>query len=121
MKRNWEIVRDILIKVESNEAGSKPLENRDFPDDLKFEYSEHVEILFEAKLIKGNLFQDLKPPKSYSITGITWEGYELLDAIRNETIWNKTKNLIKDSGTSVGLQLLKEIAIDYSKDLLGGS
>ncbi|MGR6872264.1 DUF2513 domain-containing protein [Pseudomonas sp. HK3] len=118
MKRDWNIIRDILLKIESNPADGRPLEVADFSSDLKFEYSKHVEMLLEFKLISGKLVFQLNPPNYYVITGMTWEGYELLDTIKSDTVWEKTKSIISSAGISVGLQLLKEIAISQSRDLL---
>jgi hypothetical protein len=55
---------------------------------------------------------------------LTWEGHELLDAIKNDTVWNKTKDTFISKGLSMTFDLVKtmatKIATDYLKTTLGG-
>ena len=41
---------------------------------------------------------------------MTWEGHDFLDKIREDTIWNKTKGLIKNKALPMTLDVVKEIA-----------
>lgn len=46
-----------------------------------------------------------------SIEGLTWDGYDYLDAIRNEGIWEKTKKVIRDTVGSTTFALIKDVAV----------
>ena len=46
---------------------------------------------------------------------LTWEGHEFLDAVRHETVWAKTKEVVKSKGGSVSFEVLKELAIQTFK------
>jgi hypothetical protein len=42
MERNWDIIREILIKFEKLDPEKDPLQLEDFPEDRAYEYSHHV-------------------------------------------------------------------------------
>jgi len=52
------------------------------------------------------------------IRGITWEGHDLLDAIRNDTVWSRTLEKIKPL-ESVAVDVLKQVAVGISLKILG--
>ncbi|WP_090701935.1 DUF2513 domain-containing protein [Nitrosomonas aestuarii] len=47
------------------------------------------------------------------MTDLTWYGHELLDVIRNESIWNKTKSIFVDKGAAMTFGLGKEVATSF--------
>ncbi len=112
MKRDMELVRQLLLVVEAaysaadvdaSIAGGTPEERR-----------YHLQLLVGA----GYLVQPLTGSshgQSYSYGyALTWEGHELLDAIRDDEVWRKTKaGATKVGSWSVGL--LAEMAKGYIK------
>jgi Hypothetical protein (DUF2513) len=46
---------------------------------------------------------------------LTWYGHELLDAIRNESIWNKTKSTFADKSDAMTFELVREVATSFAK------
>lgn len=99
MKRDMELVRKILFYIEDNyAAGEKWLRDIDIEG---YEYAvimEHVILAYES-----NLIQDIKDVStlsgtSYWIGNLSNTGYDFLDKIRSDTVWNKTKNTIKEKG-----------------------
>lgn len=119
MIRNWEIIREILIKLEKMppEQGSLALE--DFPEEKAYEYSYHVDLLMEAGLIHGEMSQELGSQASdFLALRLTWDGHEFLDSIRNDTVWNKTKTTFSKQGISMTLDLVKSVAIDIATSFL---
>lgn len=38
---------------------------------------------------------------------LTWLGHEFLDKIRNETAWNKIKNIVKSKGVDMSFDVIK--------------
>lgn len=49
----------------------------------------------------------------------TWAGYDLLDSIRDESVWAKVRERIGNVGGSVSIDVLKAVAIQVVKDRLG--
>lgn len=105
MKRNMELVRELLLRVEADE---------DFGA-LASKYSQeeivgHVEILLDAKLLEGKVYHDLSGnPGSAYIQRLTWAGHEFLDNARNDTVWNKVTATIKNAATTASFEVLVEM------------
>lgn len=47
---------------------------------------------------------------SYRIYHLTSLGCDYLDSVRSQSVWEQTKNKLKESGTSATLQVISEIA-----------
>ena len=71
----------------------------------------HCKILKEAGLITNYkaLFAS-NHIVGFGVGSLTWEGHDFLDKIREDTIWNKTKGLIKNKALPMTLDVVKEIA-----------
>lgn len=111
MKRDMELVRKILFYVEENYvAGQKWLRNIDIEG---YDYDvimEHVLLVYENGLI-----QDIKDIStlggiSYWIGNLSNAGYDFLDKIRSDTVWNKTKTTIKEKGLPMVTGTISTIA-----------
>ncbi|MGP9592975.1 DUF2513 domain-containing protein [Halomonas sp. AOP42-C2-25] len=91
MKRDWELVRKILVQVEELDSSEKSLKPSDFEGHLSGVVSYHMSILKDAGLIQATCFQPLSGELSCTATGLTWDGHEFLDKIRSDTTWGKIK------------------------------
>ena len=49
---------------------------------------------------------------------MTWEGHDFLDSIKNEKIWKKAKEIIKEKGGSVPFEVLKSLILKVSKEII---
>ena len=75
----------------------------------------HLELLADAGLVKGfRTAGDAYYPRSLS-----WQGHDFLDAIRDETVWNKTKGIMKGKGGSITFDVLKALATSVLKGMFG--
>lgn len=115
MKRNWEFIREILLKVEELPMNQE-LRASSFEERETAQY--HMYLVYEAGLAKGIEVSHLGNKECF-LTSLTWEGHELLDTIRNETVWKKTKEEIVSKGASVSLDMLKALAINAGMKLFG--
>ena len=125
MKRNWDIIRDMLTQLEEfkNEEGCLNLLS--FPQDKHAEISYHMELLMEAGLINGQMLEEFGPePQNFFANRLTWQGHEFLDAIRSDPVWQKTKKSFLSQGISMTFDLVKSVASDvaasYLKSTIGG-
>jgi Hypothetical protein (DUF2513) len=101
MKRNMDLVRDILLAVERGETY--------FTGGDEKEVSAHVKMLEEGGLINGF---------GRNVWSLTWNGYNLLDAMRDESLWKKAKSALMREGMSWTIELLKSWVTDQLKHQL---
>lgn len=73
----------------------------------------------KAGLIHGQMSKTLgKGPYDILAIRLTWQGHEFLDSIRNDTVWNKTKDSFVSKGVSMTFELVKSAAIDITTSYL---
>ena len=111
MERNMELIRKILLKVESNTHQLKgPTLIEGFSQALLVY---NIKLLAQAGFITPSSLIDATRGYSVNhISGLTWEGHDFLDSIRDDSTWTHVKSKIKDIG-SVPLEVVKALAIAY--------
>lgn len=119
MKRDWDIIREILIKFEELNPKVGSIHLSDFPPDKAHEYSYHVELLLESGLVHGQMSKTIgRHAQDFFADRLTWEGHEFLDSIRSDNVWNKTKTSFVKGGLSMTFDLIKGVATDIAAALL---
>ena len=124
MKRDMDLIRDILLKIEEFDfseegrtANVQDLQNS-FEGFTKAQVQYHYGLLCNANLMEaidaGDASGDYYIPQ-----GLTWEGHEFLDAARNQTVWDNTKAAIKKQGGSVPMDVLKALLIKGAATAFG--
>ena len=119
MKRDMNLVREILIWAENQEHGfvfgNPKIEG--YSDE---EIGYHVFIMNEAGLVKAHDFTSMadKSPNAL-LHQLTWNGHEFLGAAKDDTIWSKAKNTIFKTTTSITLDLLMEWLKTEAREKLG--
>lgn len=122
MKRDMDLVRDILIKIEAdpafngNHARGVSAVSMGITEYTDQEVIYNAVQLVEAGYLEGNV--RMAHAGQVIVTKLTWRGHEYLDATRDPDIWEKTKAKAK-SVTSVGVGMLLEIAKAEIKAKLG--
>lgn len=114
MKRNLDLMRDILLFVENSD---KPLLLESDMASLcpsQSELAYNVYLLVDAGFLDAEkilrLGSIVEPLPSYRIYHLTSLGCDYLDSVRSHSVWEQTKNKLKESGTSATLQVISEIA-----------
>lgn len=105
MKRDNDALRQILLDTEKRQNWRvlvhKTLDMS--AEDDKFGY--HVELLCDAGLMTRT---------SKDVFRMTNQGHDYLEAVRNDTVWNKTKDgAAKVGGMTLGM--FKDLAVAYLK------
>ena len=110
MKRDMDLVREILLKIEENYVSTALINlNIDRYDMETVAY--HCKIMYEAGLISNYSSQNADNRLYiFRVGSLTWEGHDYLDKIRDNTVWNKTKTVIKEKGLPLVLDTIKTIA-----------
>lgn len=109
MKRNWDTIRTILMAIEA-----LPTEDSEFYSNSLVEADPeatayHMRLLLEAKLIIGGCCDAIGPPFCHA-SRLTWAGHEFLDAIKNESVWQKLKASARSKGIELSFTVIKDLA-----------
>ncbi len=108
MKRNLDLVREILLEVEAQDAGQAKKYN--FVD-ISQEKAKHVLLLVQAGLLERA--DNVNSTQAVKVE-LTWEGHDFVDAIQDNGVWDKTKEgAAKLGGTTLGV--IKDLAVAYIK------
>ena len=119
MKRDMDLVRAILLKTEDAQEesyDSAALVSETW-DQAMITY--HVEIMAEAGLLVANVSHYIGGGSHAFITRLTWNGHEFLDAVRDDSTWNKTKSRIGEAVGSASLEVVKAVAVAVAREALG--
>ena len=84
MKRDWDKVRELLLFVEENDSAD--LTKCD--DTTK----QHGKLLLEEGYV-----ENLSPIGGVVLGRLKWEGHDLIDSIRDESVWKETKSRLAKS------------------------
>ena len=73
MKRNWDTIREVLVRLEETTPGEGCVRLSSFPQERAQEISYHVELLMEAGLIHGQMSKTIGPsPYDFLAIRLTW-------------------------------------------------
>ncbi|WED44324.1 DUF2513 domain-containing protein [Legionella cardiaca] len=110
MKRNWDMIREILLRVEELEPNAL-LTLESFASTEYNEVSYHLEILQEAGLLHGTIH---KTPggstHNFHLIRLTWLGHDLLESIRSETTWQAIKEQLHAKNIGMKIDTIMAIA-----------
>lgn len=119
MRRNMDIIRELLIKI------SEGIETLEYDPQNSTDkiYIYHIELLEQAGFLKyDRMFQDMVPMIYIDRPRLTWNGNDYLDSIANESVWNKTKDIIISKGLELGdvpISVIKELTKSQLKKIIG--
>lgn len=112
MKRDYELIKRILLKMEADpDPGEYSKEYGEFGmDDVPMEYFyAQIRIMTREGLIESeeerNIAEDFI---KYNPTVITTEGYKFLEMAKNDTIWKKVLEYVKETGKDIATVFLIE-------------
>lgn len=123
MRRDMDLIRGLLLFIEADAKfdGTKLFAYEE-PEQFGFseksieEVKYHLKLLISEGFVNGTDAEKALP----FISGLTWNGHEFLDNIRDKTIWERTKKRLDDLGlVSVSMNILGEIAKAELKKYIG--
>ncbi|AHF77900.1 Phage protein [Sodalis praecaptivus] len=117
MKRDWDLVRSIMLKAENLSERSEVVTDEDFPEVSSELVNYHIKILGQAGLLEIIDVSTLAS-SAYYTTGLTFEGHDFLDNIRSNNVWSKTVALVKSKGIELTVDSIKTAATIIITNLL---
>lgn len=110
MKRDMELVRLILLKIEE-QYRSTAIYNLKITDYDRETVAYHCKILNEAGLISDYDAQYADNELwSFVVGSLTWDGNDFLDKIRDNSQWKKIKDTITQKGLPLVIETIKTIS-----------
>ena len=118
MKRDMNLVREILLQVEArpsvNDWGLVEIDGR-----AQDEISYHVMMLSDAGMVEVIDMRAFGPDGfRYAPKYLTIQGHDFLDNIRGASVWEKVKQRLGAVGGSASLEIVKAIAKKVAMDAL---
>ncbi|HAH52563.1 MAG TPA: hypothetical protein DCL80_15420 [Balneola sp.] len=118
MKLEADKLRTVLLEVETILPNTTE-DGRNFVEDItnkhgfdRNELIEYLLILREANLIRAtfNSMDQIGGKLPGSIGGLTYNGHEFINKVRDNRVWDKVKNFLNSTGTGVSIEVIKNVA-----------
>ena len=119
MKRDWDLVRTILLRVEAQPNTQSLLRPNELEGFDAENVSYHIKLLIDAGLIEGLISKTLNAPIYAMARELTWQGHEFLDSIRNPGLWNAIKIKAREKAVDLTIDTIKALAKALLDELLG--
>lgn len=120
MRRDMDLARKILFKIEESDSDPHDWVRFDFPEYDNQKVSYHVMLLAEAGLIEALDVSTMGPDGyRWEATRLTWQGHEFLDAARSDNVWEKAKDRSAKVAGGVTFEVMKELLVLSARELLG--
>lgn len=114
MKRDWDVIRAILIATEEDRF-DEYLENAE--DETLI--LGNTTLLIEADFITGKVLQSLDGIGDVFVNDLTWQGHELLDVIRSKPVWEKIKTTALEKGLELTFDVVKTLGAKAITFIIG--
>ena len=120
MKFDPDIVRQILLDVESISAGT-------FAHDIKLQGQDpdvvirHIQILVQEEFIDGRIYlNEFGIASQCTLIDLSYKGHQFLEIARSNTTWNKAKKSLKEKGIGMTINFLQEILVKFATSEISG-
>ena len=107
MRRDFDLIRTILLGVE--EDGAKA-----------FSRAEEPTLYYQAMLLhEAGYVRAVTDDQGITVFRLTRSGHDFLDSVRDDSIWNSTKDRVRKVSGSASLEVVKAVAESITKAMLG--
>jgi predicted transcriptional regulator len=117
MTRDWEIIRAILVRLEESATPNSVVRMKDFDGIEEQSVAYNMRLLQDADCIEANIHETSTGDNLIGAAiarRLTPKGHDLLDSIRNESVWNQ----IKEKFQSRGLDMSIDMVISVGKRIM---
>lgn len=117
MTRNWEIIREILLSLEKASTPNTVVNANSFAELPEQEVAYNMRLLSEAGYIEARIMSsssgDGKINAALALR-LTNAGHDLLDTMRNDSVWST----IKEKLTSKGIDMTFDLVVSVGKKVI---
>lgn len=108
MKRNLDLIRSLLLKIEESEKGLDSLETA-LTGYTQDQIDYHLGMLIDAGYVNATCMHTLARKHFYA-NGLSMQGHDYLDSVRDEGIWKQVKEKLGTVSGGTALAVVQEIA-----------
>lgn len=110
MMRDMDLCRRILFAIEEQYVATA-ICNLKIDGYTTEQVAYHCNVLYEAGLISDYRAQYASGEiYTFGVGSLTWDGHDFLDKIREDTVWNRTKNVMKEKVLPATLDVIKSVS-----------
>jgi hypothetical protein len=109
MKRDMDLVRQIMLRIEALPAG-QPMQFRmgEVEDPVLIA---HLEMMIGGGLVNGKITQPQGTRGAVIIiSDLTWCGHEWIETVRADDVWRQTTATAQEQGGALSFELAKAVA-----------
>ena len=118
MKRDMDLVRQILLRIEALPAGQPMQFRMDEVEDRVL--IAHLETMIEGGLVNGKITQPHGTRGAVIIiSDLTWTGHEWIETMRSDDVWRQTTATVQERGGALSFELAKAVACHILRLRLG--
>lgn len=108
MKRDWDVIRDVLMAVEALDAKKFEEIHFNVADDDENKTAEHGVLLWKSGFIEGIDASGMSG--DYVLAhGLTWAGHDLLQTVQSKPVWERVKATAKAKGIELTFEAVKKL------------
>jgi Hypothetical protein (DUF2513) len=120
MQRDLELIRHLMLEIESKDDDIFTGDDIQIGNYNLSQINRHLQWLVEANLVDGKVSIDAGGGISnVIISRLSWEGCSFLDNARNESVWKKTMETVKEKSGTISFTLFTQLLISVAKQNLG--
>lgn len=121
MKRDIDLVRKLLLYLEEK-PDDKVVKDLELEGYSKDEVQYHFILMDQAGLLRCE--REVSSSTSDRVIrvypfSLTWQGHEFIEAARNDTFWNKAKEIVKSKSGALSVDVVKALLIAMAKESVG--
>jgi len=117
MRRDLNLLRDILLQVEATDRHPHEVTVFQMPDRDPYQVYHHLRLAKEAGFLKVE-FLSGDPPQG-CVLDLTWVGHEFLDNARNDRVWQQVATKVAKLGGSFSVSVVTEMLAATAKKMAG--
>lgn len=119
MKRDFDLIRNMLLRIEASDSTNLTISNfiELAPENI---LAYHIHLIYEANFIEAYNITCLgNNYPMYQIQWLTNSGHDYLDAVRSDDVWKDTKSTLLKIGGTASLDVIKTVASNIALKIIG--
>ncbi|MFT0546063.1 DUF2513 domain-containing protein [Allopusillimonas ginsengisoli] len=121
MKRNWDMIREVLIEVETlDSAQFETIQYGPASEGEEPEKDMHGVLLWKAGFVEG-ADASCMDGDAVLAQGLTWAGHDLLETIRSKAVWERIKTTAHDKGIELTFDAVKALGKIALTSIIGAT